>query len=95
MINAIKTCALFLLPVYFVYAACELVSIRYQLRKLNTDISVIQVQQERLESEWKYLQLDRSRMMTGANLIKEVQEKLKMYEPSASEVLYLPDTLIQ
>lgn len=80
----------FALVAFFVYNAIELVTVRYEQRQLHIQMERAVKLERDLETQWRFLELERAELTSSMNMIAEINEKLSMRPAMVNEIIYLP-----
>ncbi|WP_028357734.1 cell division protein FtsL [Brackiella oedipodis] len=83
---------LFSLIALFLYSAVTLVTVRYEQRQLYIDIEREAKSTKKLQTDWRFLELQRANLTNTMSVNKVVTEKLDMQAPSVNDILYLPES---
>ncbi|WP_432786702.1 Cell division protein FtsL [Oligella sp. MSHR50489EDL] len=83
---------IFGLIAFFIYSAIELVSARYEQRQQFTQIERATRVERELETQWRFLELERAQLTSSMNIRSEIQEKLKMHSPQVNEIIYIKES---
>lgn len=76
----------------FIYSAVELVTARYEQRQQFTQIERATRVERELETQWRFLELERAELTSSMNLRSEIAQKLKMHSPQVNEIIYLKES---
>ncbi|AVL70360.1 MULTISPECIES: cell division protein FtsL [Oligella] len=84
---------IFGLIAFFIYSAIELVSARYEQRQQFTQIERATRVERELETQWRFLELERAQLTSSMNIRSEIEEKLKkMHSPQVNEIIYIKES---
>lgn len=83
---------IFGLIAFFIYSAVELVSARYEQRQQFTQIERATRVERELETQWRFLELERAQLTSSMNIRSDIQEKLKMHSPQVNEIIYIKES---
>lgn len=80
---------IFGLVAFFIYNAVELVTARYEQRQQFIQIERANRVERELETQWRFLELERAKLTSSMNIRSEIENKLEMHSPEVNEIIYI------
>lgn len=81
----------FALIAFLIYSAMTLVTVRYEQRLLFAQKKSLEDETKKLETRWRFLELDRANLTNTISLDRIIKSKFKMISPNPGDVIYIDE----